>query len=442
MTRIINGVETIGHDHSGDYDDGGTFDAANLTSGSAGDGQVLTADGSGGAAWESLPSALVARAKSSSGQSVNHASIDIIDFATVVYDTHSAITTGASWKFTAPVTGYYVVTASLLFSASTAWAEGEQATLLMYYDGVLRSSTVHTGHGSTSQSVEMQFSDLVYIEATHYIDLRIYHDSGSARTLVNDGSYNWISIHRIIGNGTAGVIDASGWTPSGETWTYASADDPTFTFTISGDKTGKYSAGMRIKLTQTTVKYFIITKVAYGDPNTTITIYGGTDYDLANAAITDPYYSIVKAPIGFPLDPIVWTVSVSDTSDRVQTSPVQNTWYNLGSITISIPIGCWRIWYKVQGYVSDTSGTSNRGAVTLSTANNSESDTELSANFGNNTPTGNIDNNSTLFVEKHLNVASKTSYYLNGRTTNTSMYSVGFLGSTQPTLIKAICAYL
>ena len=40
------------HDHSGDAGDGGTFDAANLTSGAATDGQVLTADGAGGAAWE------------------------------------------------------------------------------------------------------------------------------------------------------------------------------------------------------------------------------------------------------------------------------------------------------------------------------------------------------------------------------------------------------
>lgn len=49
------------HDHSGDAGDGGTFDAANLTSGEATDGQVLTADGSGGAAWEdaaAVPSAL------------------------------------------------------------------------------------------------------------------------------------------------------------------------------------------------------------------------------------------------------------------------------------------------------------------------------------------------------------------------------------------------
>ncbi len=39
------------HDHSGDAGDGAAFDAANLTSGTATATHVLTADGSGGAAW-------------------------------------------------------------------------------------------------------------------------------------------------------------------------------------------------------------------------------------------------------------------------------------------------------------------------------------------------------------------------------------------------------
>jgi hypothetical protein len=39
------------HDHSSAAE-GGTFDAANLTSGASGDGEVLTSDGVGGAAWE------------------------------------------------------------------------------------------------------------------------------------------------------------------------------------------------------------------------------------------------------------------------------------------------------------------------------------------------------------------------------------------------------
>jgi hypothetical protein len=48
------------HAHAGVSGDGGTFDAANLTSAAAGDGTVLTADGSGGAAWEAIPAAVLA----------------------------------------------------------------------------------------------------------------------------------------------------------------------------------------------------------------------------------------------------------------------------------------------------------------------------------------------------------------------------------------------
>ena len=39
-----------------------------------------------------------------------------------------------------------------------------------------------------------------------------------------------------------GLVPENGWTPAGETWTYAS---PT-TFTISGDKTSKYQKGDKI----------------------------------------------------------------------------------------------------------------------------------------------------------------------------------------------------
>jgi len=130
-----------------------------------------------------------------------------------------------------------------------------------------------------------------------------------------------------------------GWIQAGETWTYSGADDPTFTFTIPGDKTTKYYAGMKIKLTQTTVEYFIITKVAYSDPNTTVTVYGGTDYDLANAGITDPYYSMMKAPAGFPLDLNKWTVQLIDATMKDQQNPTVQTWYNVGSLSLTIPIG-------------------------------------------------------------------------------------------------------
>ena len=125
-----------------------------------------------------------------------------------------------------------------------------------------------------------------------------------------------------------GTID--GWISAGETWTYASADDPTFTFTVNADVTGKYSAGMKIKLTQGTVKYFIITAVStYSGGNTTITVYGGTDYDLANSAISANYYSMVKSPFGFPMSPAKWSVEFTSSDTQTQSAPTNGTWYNM-----------------------------------------------------------------------------------------------------------------
>lgn len=92
------------------------------------------------------------------------------------------------------------------------------------------------------------------------------------------------------------VSEVDGWTAAGETWTYASA----VTFTVSGDQTAKYTAGVKIKLTQTTAKYFYVVSSSYGAPNTTVTVTGGSDYTLANAAITNPYYSRAETPAGFP----------------------------------------------------------------------------------------------------------------------------------------------
>jgi hypothetical protein len=93
-----------------------------------------------------------------------------------------------------------------------------------------------------------------------------------------------------------GLAGSSGWAVTSDTWTYASAA----TFTVAGDQTALFRKGTKIRLTQTTVKYFYVTASSYSDPNTTVTITGGTDYTLANAAITDPATSHIENPEGFP----------------------------------------------------------------------------------------------------------------------------------------------
>lgn len=95
---------------------------------------------------------------------------------------------------------------------------------------------------------------------------------------------------------SAEVASGDGWLSPGETWTYASAS----TFTVSGNQTAKYSKGTRLKFTQTTVKYAVVVASSYSAPNTTVTIAVNTDYTIANAAITSPYYSYQAGPQGYP----------------------------------------------------------------------------------------------------------------------------------------------
>lgn len=238
-------------------------------------------------------------------------------------------------------------------------------------------------------------------------------------------------------------IFTNGWITSEETWSYSSADSPTFIASVNADMTGKISVGYRVRLTQTTTKYFIVTSVGtFSGGATLITLYGGTDYTLANAAITTPYYSSMKVPYGFPISEDKWTVTTTDSSDRTQSSPVTNTWYNPGSLTISIPIGSWRVTYKCLQRVSRAAATTTNMVTTLSTANNSESDPDFTSfeTLGGASGTLTLLTTQTC-TPKILTIASKTSYFLNCRTT-AGADSIGHRGDSGTTVIKAICAYL
>jgi hypothetical protein len=69
---------------------------------------------------------------------------------------------------------------------------------------------------------------------------------------------------------------------------------------VAGDVTTQFPKGTKIKLIQTTIKYFYVADASYSSPNTTVTVTGGSDYTLTNAAITAPYYSYEETPQGFP----------------------------------------------------------------------------------------------------------------------------------------------
>lgn len=158
--------------------------------------------------------------------------------------------------------------------------------------------------------------------------------SSSPRISATGGDTNIDLLISAKGTGStrfAGIHD--GWVAADETLTYASAT----TFTCSATLAANLSTGDKIKLTQTTVKYFYVTGVS----GTTVTVTGGTDYTLANAAITLPFYSKITSPTGFPqwfaYTPTITAASGSFTSVSASSrfQLINKTLISQGSIVIT-----------------------------------------------------------------------------------------------------------
>lgn len=94
-----------------------------------------------------------------------------------------------------------------------------------------------------------------------------------------------------------------GWIAFVDTLSYSSVSGIVATVSVTGDYTDRIAKGMFIRLVQGgTTKYFQVCSTAtYSNPSTTFNITGGTDYTLANSAISSAYMARSR-PAGFPDD--------------------------------------------------------------------------------------------------------------------------------------------
>lgn len=104
-----------------------------------------------------------------------------LQFNTRDYDTHNAVTTGAGWKFTAPVSGKYLI--NVLMWISTGFT-----TLDLYKNGVY----FITLNGEVSNKAEGGGST-IHLNAGEFVDVR----TGSLHTTGNFGGSIYIDITRV-----------------------------------------------------------------------------------------------------------------------------------------------------------------------------------------------------------------------------------------------------
>jgi len=199
----------------------------------------------------------------------------------------------------------------------------------------------------------------------------------------------------------------------------------------------KYNLGTAQGLSDIT-----ITKTAFINNNpldSSLTLYHGTDSALMNSAITNIYYSSAKKPFGFNVNKDKWSIISQYNIASTQSSPVNGTYYNLGSRQIAVPTGKWEIGFITDIYASRTSGRIDLVAC-LSTTNNSCSDTTLKLRDGKDAVTLNI---TTLSRNKNIFLNALTTFYLNYMAEVAGITVIGSDGSAgSPVIIKAISNYL
>src|SRR5574344_823792 len=174
-----------------------------------------------------------------------------------------------------------------------------------------------------------------------YTDKEYIYKNDSIPEINKITDVNMNEIKRVVNENDTRLT--TGWYKTGisPTFTYSSWDSSVYTGVVNSnlDLTPYLSVGMKVKFTQNSaIKYAFITAIT----STQITLFLGTDYSLNNSAISNSYYSMLKTPYGFPLNPDKWSVVYFNTTNIGPTALTANVWANPGS-SIAIPIGLWKV---------------------------------------------------------------------------------------------------
>lgn len=208
---------------------------------------------------------------------------------------------------------------------------------------------------------------------------------------------------------------------------------------LAGDWTAMLFPGNKWSHVQSgTTRYYGIHKVELVSGNTRLTLFGGTDYQVANATITIPRYSHAKCPPGFPILKTKWQVTWTQSADFSQGSPTLDQWYNFGSF--QVPLGDWHIEQSgLVAAISASAQTGSRVQATLSTGSTTESDSKNSAFAGVSGASGTIVTLACYGIVRPWTLTSATTLYINIRFTNTAAAIATILTAytRQPNLLVA-----
>ena len=135
-----------------------------------------------------------ARYDTNAGQTIGTGSWEIVDFEDNDYDPHASVTTGATWKFTAPSSGAYRVKTFIRF-ADTSLTAGQIFQLAIYKENA-GYATVYFHEIETSVTKIMTMGGAADVELNEgeFIDVRAWQNSGGGISLDSTPSNVWVTV--------------------------------------------------------------------------------------------------------------------------------------------------------------------------------------------------------------------------------------------------------
>lgn len=190
-------------------------------------------------------------------------------------------------------------------------------------------------------------------------------------------------------------------------------------------------------------EYAIITKVTYSAPDTTVTVFTGTDHNIPNTTLENPFYSTQKTPLNFPSTRAKWRVESSVRWAYTGISIGSTGSWVASNHKLSVPTGSWRYGYKGSyNFASTVSGLRDAN-ITLApsgTLTNGTLSHELAVWIYRNSTSDAPDH---AYKDSYVDLTSQTEYIQYGQITSSSgSESWQIRGDKGETTIFAECAYI
>jgi len=192
-------------------------------------------------------------------------------------------------------------------------------------------------------------------------------------------------------------------------------------------------------VTAGTTNYGIIMAQTFST-NTTYTIQIPEGETLpTTGGIGTVSYSTQKTPYGFISDESKWTLTTISRGSNINNgASTGDTYYNVGSMSLSVPVGVFKLTANINVQATMGAATSHGAAAAIgSSAGNSKDVAQATGAYS-----ASADVRASCYMNAFVRPTTATSYYINIASVDQNATNLYLVGATQDCILTAECTYV